>query len=489
MNASYVKQGVQNLSSRHQYLKILLSNKKLPAEGWSDTLIEFALTEFAAMDSNNFMSNVGVGEREGRIYSGLVSRRNYGMSHGIGRSGDIIEVQPKAAGSSILYKLATKLVLHATQIAGMTMKNAVILPLATGLSLGMCLLSLRQNNPEAEYVIWSRIDQKSCLKCIRTAGFKPLIVQNTMNDDGSIETNIEHVKALMEEHGNKILCVLSTTSCFAPRQPDRVDEIAKLCQEKNVGHVINNAYGVQCPIITKLVTRATVVGRVDYVVQSTDKNFMVPVGGAIVLSPSADCIKKLSAMYPGRASMSPICDLFITLLAMGESGWRQLLTQRSRVYAYMHDGLNKLAAEFGERILCSPRNGISVGVSLGRLDHMLRAKAEAEAAIEDADAVEAIGAVEGESKSKKKKMSVSERVTFLGSMLFQRSVSGCRVVPYTTSGKKVDGSDFISWGAHYNEYPVSYFTAACAVGVDEAEIDTFLKRLEKVLSTFYKDAK
>jgi O-phospho-L-seryl-tRNASec:L-selenocysteinyl-tRNA synthase len=39
------------------------------------------------MDSNNFNGNCGVGEREGRIYSNLVSNRHYGFAHGIGRSG------------------------------------------------------------------------------------------------------------------------------------------------------------------------------------------------------------------------------------------------------------------------------------------------------------------------------------------------------------------------------------------------------------------
>jgi len=47
------------------------------------------------MDSNNFLDNVGVGEREARIASRLVRRRHYGLAHGVGRSGDIAAVQPK----------------------------------------------------------------------------------------------------------------------------------------------------------------------------------------------------------------------------------------------------------------------------------------------------------------------------------------------------------------------------------------------------------
>jgi O-phospho-L-seryl-tRNASec:L-selenocysteinyl-tRNA synthase len=60
--------------------------------------IELILSELASMDSNNFPSNIGAGEREGRVYSGMVARRHFRLSHGIGRSGNIAEVQPKSAG-------------------------------------------------------------------------------------------------------------------------------------------------------------------------------------------------------------------------------------------------------------------------------------------------------------------------------------------------------------------------------------------------------
>jgi hypothetical protein len=39
--------------------------------------------ELAAMDSNNFPSNSGVGEREARIYSGIVRRRCVHTSLGL----------------------------------------------------------------------------------------------------------------------------------------------------------------------------------------------------------------------------------------------------------------------------------------------------------------------------------------------------------------------------------------------------------------------
>ena len=40
---------------------------------------------------------------------GALVFRHFGLGHGIGRSGDICEVQPKAAGSSIISKLTNRL--------------------------------------------------------------------------------------------------------------------------------------------------------------------------------------------------------------------------------------------------------------------------------------------------------------------------------------------------------------------------------------------
>ncbi len=70
------------------------------------------------MDSNNFTANCGVGEREARIASSLVAKRHYRLGHGIGRSGDIAAIQPKAAGSSILMKLTNAMALDALRMTG-----------------------------------------------------------------------------------------------------------------------------------------------------------------------------------------------------------------------------------------------------------------------------------------------------------------------------------------------------------------------------------
>jgi hypothetical protein len=69
VNDVYLRQGSQGLHARRSALKALLASRSLPHEGLDDMTIEIILSEMAAMDSNNFPSNCGLGEREGRIYS------------------------------------------------------------------------------------------------------------------------------------------------------------------------------------------------------------------------------------------------------------------------------------------------------------------------------------------------------------------------------------------------------------------------------------
>ena len=53
------------------------------------------MQDLSLMDSNNFLDNVGMGEREAKCGSQLVWKRHYGMAHGIGRSGNLTDEQPK----------------------------------------------------------------------------------------------------------------------------------------------------------------------------------------------------------------------------------------------------------------------------------------------------------------------------------------------------------------------------------------------------------
>ena len=144
---------------------MLLSQRSLPTEGWDDAVIAAFVRQLAAMDRNNFGGSVGGGEREGRVACALLRERHFGFGHGVGRSGDVAAVHPKAAGSSLAYKLANRLAMHEAQVCGLTRTTtALVLPLATGMSLALVLLALRRSRPPmAHCVVWPRIDQTPCL--------------------------------------------------------------------------------------------------------------------------------------------------------------------------------------------------------------------------------------------------------------------------------------------------------------------------------------
>lgn len=56
----------------------VVRQRRMPAQGWAEWEIEAFVQWLAAMDSNNFPGVIGLGEREGRIYSKLVAKRHYG---------------------------------------------------------------------------------------------------------------------------------------------------------------------------------------------------------------------------------------------------------------------------------------------------------------------------------------------------------------------------------------------------------------------------
>jgi O-phospho-L-seryl-tRNASec:L-selenocysteinyl-tRNA synthase len=200
--------------------------------------------------------------------------------------------------------------------------------------------------------------------------------------------------------------------------------------------VINNAYGLQCTKICHHIKESIRLGRVDFIVQSTDKNFLVPVGGAIVASPNKSLLDKLNTLYPGRASMSNVMDLFITFLAMGTKKMTDLVKTRKALAVEFKEKLSIIAQNFEEKVIDSKENTISFAVTCKRED--------------------------------------------LGSKLFLRRVSGCRFIG--SAEKEVCGVRFGNYGSSFSGYPFKYFTAACALGLSTGEIEVFLERLKGILN-------
>ena len=459
---AYINQGLQNLAALNGNVAELISKKKLPQKRWTDQQIELFLHQISMMDSNNFSGNSGVGEREGRCFSALVARRNYNLCHGIGRSGDISEVQPKAAGSSLVLKLTNQLAQDAIKVAGIkTVKESILLPLATGMAICFCFTALRESRPKAKFVIFLRIDQKACFKAIFTAGYIPIIVNGIQNGD-EIQTNLEQIEYEIKNHGHEsILCVLSTTSCFAPRVSDNLPEVGKICKQHDIPHIVNNAYGLQSTKCSHLISETHRLGfRIDGFVQSMDKNFGVPVGGSIVAGFGSGLTAKIGAVYPGRASAAPVIDLFITFLSLGVEGYKKLLSDRKLRFAELKNEVAKLSNKRNDlRLLHTPHNDISMGIGFSRVSETLDKVTGVELRQQEPDF----------------------SVTKFGSMLFTRFVSGARVVPIGNQ-KVINGVKFQGYGSHVDCYSCDYLTVAAAIGIEVEDIELFIKRFDRILT-------
>uniref|UniRef100_W8C5B1 O-phosphoseryl-tRNA(Sec) selenium transferase n=1 Tax=Ceratitis capitata TaxID=7213 RepID=W8C5B1_CERCA len=451
---NYLKLAQNAQKSRETEERELLEKRKLPINGWTDDHIEELLQQLSLLDSNNFPKKAGVGEREARIACSLVARRHYNFGHGIGRSGDLMEAQPKAAGSTLIANLTNCLLLDLIHEMGIRSCRACFLaPLATGMSLMLCLLTLRQQKPLAQYVVWSRIDQKSCFKSIITAGLKPLIIQPKLDDYGSLSTDLFAFSKMVQDVGvQNILCFCTTTSCFAPRNCDDIIEVAKLAAEVAIPHLVNNAYGLQSTYLTHQLEQAQRLGRVDLFVQSTDKNLMVPVGGAIIAGFDEQLVRNVAKAYPGRASSTQTLDVFMTLLSLGRSGYLNLVKERKTNFEYLRTRMREFAKNNKETVFENKSNPISLALSLKQLQDY------------DLD------------------------LTKFGSMLYTRGISGARVVNVAEQ-RVIEGHEFIGWGTHHSQTKTAYLTMAAGLGITKAEIDSCFEKLKECWQDFLKSSK
>eukprot|EP00916_Digyalum_oweni_P002675 GHVL01004860.1.p1 GENE.GHVL01004860.1~~GHVL01004860.1.p1 ORF type:complete len:368 (-),score=81.56 GHVL01004860.1:10-1113(-) len=366
------------------------------------------------------------------------------MGHGIGRSGDLIASQPKAVGSSIIHQLTNRLLLHAIQLAGIkSTKKVIFLPVSTGLAMTMTLLSLKKIRKKNK-IIWSRIDQQSCYKSLDITGCEIIIIELLQEGDGLV-TDVEKIKNNLDED---VLAVVTTTSCFAPRLPDKCIQVAMLCKEYDVPHIVNNAYGLACTKICNILELANRNGRVDAFIQSADKNFMVPVGGCVI--GGDEVIDLIGKSYPGRGSGSSVLDIFITLLSMGKNGWEYLRKNRKELSIYLYNKLNDISIKYNINVLKTPNNTISFAINLNNF------------------------------------LIYNKCLKEIGSMIFYRKCTGSRIILKKNNNKIIFDKNFNNWGAHVDENIYPYLTIACGIGIKKDEIDIFLNRLDNVFKKFIK---
>jgi len=203
-----------------------------------------------------------------------------------------------------------------------------------------------------------------------------------------------------------------------------------------------------------LLNKADKIGDISLIVSSTDKNFMVPVGGSFIYSSNEDLVQKIKKNYPGRASISPIIDLFITFLEMGKNKYKALIKERKEKYDILIKKMEKVAIKFGEKIIAMNGNKISILFTLKNI-------------------VEKSG-----NKDAKE----------IGSMCFNRQISGVRIITSSKGEKKnIGGYDFLNYGSSCDDYKyLPYMTFSCAIGIKDEEIDGFVNKIDKIFENFIK---
>lgn len=342
-----LRRGLLVLNAKLRPIRVLLEERRVPEDGWDDDVIDFLLTLFSLMDTDKDPESARIGEREARVASSLVSKLAHGFCHGVGRAGDVTAPQPKAAGGSLMQFFANKLALNMLQRMGApNLKSASVFPVATGMAVGLAASVARDMENKRE-VVYPRVDHLSPVKGMQFAGMKVKIVDGEMFGD-AVKVSVEKISEAISE---ETVAIVSTTTFFPPREPDDVKSIAKLADEEEIPHIINNAYGVQSREIMKLIRSAIDAGRVDAVIQSTDKNFLTPVGGSIIASPDLDFMEKASKVYAGRASAAPIAQLLAALLSLGTKRYEELRDEQERNRRLLDESLEELASKHEERRL------------------------------------------------------------------------------------------------------------------------------------------
>jgi len=422
---SVLDRGLATLGTEFKPLKLLFEQRRVPKEGWRDSQIELLLRLLSSMDSDKDSKAAGVGEREGRVASEAVSRLAGGFHHGVGRSGDLTQAQPKAAGGSLMYFFANKLATDALKRFGASnIEGAVVFPVATGMTLALALCAAKSQTGGCE-VVYPQIDLSTPIKAIHLAGLRERIVEGQVFGD-AVNVPPEAIEAAVNEN---TAAILSTTTFFAPREPDKIKEIAKIAQKKKVSHIINNAFGVQSREIMKHIKGAIDAGRVDAVIQSTDKNFLCPVGGAIAASPNQKFLTAMSQVYAGRATAAPIAQFLAAILSMGVDGYEKLRSQQQENRGLLESALREVADRHSQRVL-NVSNPVSVAMTL-----------------------------QGRDANK------------IGKALYTARVSGARAL---------EKSDY---GVCCPSYISSYINFDASIGMKKEEIALATERLDKVLKT------
>ena len=422
---SMLQRGRTTVDSLLGPVRDVLNRRLFPKKALTDLQLEMMLQLLSSLDTDKDPEAARVGEREGRVASPLIGRLSAGFNHGIGRSGQLAAPQPKAPGASLMQQVANNVALDAIRKLGLSnMKSGIVTPLSTGMSISLILSALRREHGITK-VLFPRIDHTSPQRAIALSGLEKVVVPTVIEGD-AVHVDI----GLLEKHisTTEASAVLATTTFFPPRESDPVKDIAKMCAEHNVPLVINNAYGVQSERTMSEIRSAADAGRVDAVVQSSDKNFLSPVGAAIIVSPSKEFIEQVAETYAGRASAAPVVQTLAALLALGLNNYKDLQGQQVENKELLHEKLDEIADKLGQRVL-SVWNPVAYAITMDGLD-----------------------------------------VKEIGARLYNARVTGPRAVEKGAYGSSSDN------------YPHSYLVMNAAIGASKNDVETATTKLDKEAS-------
>jgi O-phospho-L-seryl-tRNASec:L-selenocysteinyl-tRNA synthase len=422
---SMLQRGRTTVDSLLGPVRDVLNRRLFPKKALTDLQLEMMLQLLSSLDTDKDPEAARVGEREGRVASPFIGRLSAGFNHGIGRSGQLAAPQPKAPGASLMQQVANNVALDAIRKLGLSnMKSGIVTPLSTGMSISLILSALRREHGITK-VLFPRIDHTSPQRAIALSGLEKVVVPTVIEGD-AVHVDI----GILEKHisTTEASAVLATTTFFPPRESDPVKDIAKMCAEHNVPLVINNAYGVQSERTMSEIRSAADAGRVDAVVQSSDKNFLSPVGASIVVSTSQEFIEQVAETYAGRASAAPVVQTLAALLALGLDNYKDLQRQQVGNKDLLHEKLDEIADKLGQRVL-SVWNPVAYAITMDGLD-----------------------------------------VKEIGARLYNARVTGPRAVEKGGYGSSTDN------------YPHSYVVMNAAIGASKNDIETATTKLDKEAS-------
>ena len=213
-----IRRGMVGLQSFVKPMEIVLTQKKPPEIGWSDTQIQFFLEILANLDSNHDPEAFQIGEREARISTPLLHDYTAGFIHGVGRSGNLKAPQPKAVGGSVLNSLSDSFALYTLKKAGMKgLKGAMVVPMGTGMSLMLAICGIMHQFSEMKtktQLIFPRMDHKSPIKAIELTGLENITVESSygktiLDNYKSLKRNkrvADHI-SFIETHGTDAVYV------------------------------------------------------------------------------------------------------------------------------------------------------------------------------------------------------------------------------------------------------------------------------------------